>query len=397
MDNDRPTGQPANHRLLKNLNNNAILDLVRTDAPISGARLAKITGMRPSTVQKILKNLQNQGLVREIGIGASTKVGGRPPTLWEICANYGYIIGIQLEINEIQAVLVDLKSQIVAEYQIANDRYDSLLDIEQKITTTIAEILKSKDIDDRQLLGVGIGVSGLVDITRGVILKTSLLRHSSAPLPLEKSLRKHYNIPIYIENDANAAALAEKWFGARKNVDHFIFMLAVIDKDVFGIGFGLVFENAIYRGANMFAGETNSFNLNIKKILLDQCHYTKRKLYDGCTYIDIDELTMHDLIRAVEHGNPTVKCFFDSVGELFARELSSVINLLDPQMIVIGGEIAKAKNYLLEPIHQVISKNGLLIAERGVQIVESSLAGNSVALGAASIILQKIFKGCLST
>jgi predicted NBD/HSP70 family sugar kinase len=396
MNNDRPTSTPANHRLLKNLNNNAILDLVRTDAPISGAQLTKITGMRPSTVQKILKNLQSQGLVRKIGTGPSTKLGGRPPTLWEICAHYGYVIGIQLEINEIQAVLVDLKSQIVAEYQITNDTYDSLHDIEKKITTVIAEILKSKNIHDRQLLGIGIGVSGLVDITRGIIRKTSLLRHSSAPIPLEESLKKYYNIPIYIENDANAAALAEKWFGARKNIDHFIFMLAVIDKDVFGIGFGLLFNNGIYHGANMFAGETNPLDLNIKKILLDRCHYTKRELYDGRTHIDIDKLTIHDLIRAVEHGNPAIKCFFDYIGELFAHELSSVINLLDPQMIVIGGEIAKAKKYILEPIHHLINNNGFLIADRKVQIVESSLAGNSVALGAASIILQKIFQGCLS-
>ncbi|MBN1479984.1 ROK family transcriptional regulator [candidate division KSB1 bacterium] len=390
MNNSESTIRPANYRLLKSLNKNTVLNLIRTDGPISGAALAKITGMRPATVQNILKNLENKGLVVKVGTGLPTKMGGRPPTLWEICGNYGYVIGIQLEINEIRAVLVNLKSQVISEFQIIYDTFHSLADIEKKIILVIKNILKNTNIDEHCLLGIGIGVSGLVDINQGIILKTSLLCQSSVPVYLERSLRKYYDIPIYIENDANAAALAEKWFGARKDVEHFIFALAIIDKDVFGIGYGLLLKNDIYRGANMFAGETTSYDLTIKKILVDHCHYTEKQLFDGYGYIDVDKLHIHDLVRAIESGNPVVRCFFAYVGKLIAHELSSAINLLDPQMIVIGGDIARAKEHILGPINTVLNNDGLLVAERHVRIVESSLPGNSVSLGAASIILQNI-------
>jgi predicted NBD/HSP70 family sugar kinase len=382
----------GNHRLVKNINRNVILNLVRTNGPISGASLAKITGMRPSTVQIILKNLEEKGLVLMTGTGDSTKLGGRRPTLWKICGNYGYVVGIQLEINEIQAVLVNMNSQIIDEYHATVKKFDSLSSIETKVVEIIENILTGKNIDKSRLLGVGVGVSGLVDILNGVIIKTSLLSSSQQPIHLEKSLQKYFNIPIYIENDANAAALAEKWFGRAKGVENIIFTLAVVDKDVFGIGFGLVLKNDIYRGTNMFAGETGLFDLNIEKILVQHCHYDKRDFPIGDKTVKIDELQLHHLIQALEFDNDTAKLFFQNVGKFIGNELQSVINLLDPSMVVIGGEVAKAKEYVLAPIEDIVRKKCILVENRTFQLVESSLSGNSVPLGAASIILQKIFQ-----
>ena len=96
----------GNRRLLKNLNSNVMLNLIRFNAPISGSNLAEINYMMPSTVRNILKNLKKEGLILKIGIGNSAKLGGRRPTLWKICGPCGYVVGNQLEINEFQAILV---------------------------------------------------------------------------------------------------------------------------------------------------------------------------------------------------------------------------------------------------------------------------------------------------
>jgi len=136
----------GNHRLLKNLNSNIILNLVRTNAPISGASLAKIIGMRPSTVQNIFKNLEKKGLVLKIGTGDSTKLGGRQPTLWTICSYYGYVVGIQLEINEIQAVLVNLNSQRIAEKKINIKKFNSLSNIENKTVEIVESSLSGHTV-----------------------------------------------------------------------------------------------------------------------------------------------------------------------------------------------------------------------------------------------------------
>ena len=381
----------GNHRLLKNLNSNVVLNLVRTRAPISGASLAKITGMRPSTVQNILKNLENQGLVFKTGVGDSTRLGGRRPTLWKISGEYGYVVGIQLEINEIHAVLVNLNSLLIAEKRIGITRFNTIVDIEEKIIELIRNLLDTKRIHQHQLLGIGIGVSGLVDSLNGIIIKTSLLSSSQHPIYLEKSLKKHFNIPLYIENDANAAALAEKWFGKAKGISNIIFTLAIINKDVFGIGFGLILDNDIYRGANMFAGEIEPHDLNIKKMLLYICNYNKTHFRVGDEIIKSDELMLHHLIRALDYHNEVAIHFFQEIGELIADELLRVINLLDPQMIVIGGEFSKARDYVLVPIRKKIQEKISLVEHRKFEIVDSLLPENSVALGAATIILQKIF------
>ena len=129
----------GNYRLLKDINSNVILNLVRTNAPISGAVLAKITGMRPSTVHNILKNLEKEKLVLKIGTGDSTKLGGRRPTLWKIRGNYGYIIGIQIAITEIEVVLVNLNSRIIDSQRLLIEQFNSLSEIDNKIV----EILES--------------------------------------------------------------------------------------------------------------------------------------------------------------------------------------------------------------------------------------------------------------
>jgi len=383
----------GNHRLLKNLNSSLILNLVRIKAPISGANLAKITGMRPSTIQNILKNLEKKGLVSKSGTGNSTRSGGRRPTLWKICGNFGFVIGIQLEINEIQAVLVDLNSQIIDKQQIIIEKFNSLSDIENQVVSIVRKILQAQGIDENRLLGVGIGVSGLVDISNGAIIKTSLLSPSQQPIYLEKSLKKHFDVPVYIENDANAAALAEKWFGRAENINNIVFTLVVVNRDVFGIGFGLILNNDIYRGANMFAGETESFTLNLKKILRNCCNYKKTTFAVSDQKVDIDDLRIRHLLKALEVNDAIAIQFFREIGKIVAKELVTVINLLDPKLIVVGGEASKAKKYLLDPIRKVIRDRFSQLDDHKFQITESSLSSYSVALGAATIILQKIFQG----
>ena len=383
----------GDYHLVKNLNSYVILNIIRTKSPISGAEMAKITGMRPSTVMNILKDLEKKGLILNSGTGESTQLGGRRPTLWEICGNYGYIIGIELEVNDIHAVLVDLNSKIIAEKAIQIEKFSSVSDIEHKIIEIVADLLSSKMISRRNILGLGIGISGIVDIINGTIIKTSLLPSSDESILLGKSLKNHFNFPVYFENDANAAALAEKWFRKDMSANHMIFTLVMIDKAVFGVGFGLILNNGLYRGASMFAGETNSFPYNIKKLLVKCCDYhSKTMVIDGLEY-DVDELQIHHLLKALDFKNEIAIKFFAEAGKIVGNELATILNLLDPNLIVVGGKISKAKKYFLDSINEIVNQKFANCGERKFSIVESALSGDSVPLGAATIVLRKIFQG----
>jgi len=382
----------GNYRLLKDLNSNVILNLVRTNAPVSGAELAKITGMRPSTVHNILKNLEKEKMVLKMGTGSSTKAGGRRPTLWKIRGNYGYVIGLQIELNEIEVVLVNINSRIIDDQHLIIDRFRSLSDIESKIVEVIDNILAANRIEKKRLLGIGVGASGLVDIANGTILVTSLLPEPQLPIYLQKSLSRFYDVPIYIENDANAAVLAEKWFGKINGVGNIIYSLIVVSGNGFGVGFGLVLNNEIYRGANMFAGETELFTLNIEKILKEYCDFCGDGIEIDGKSVALKDIQLQHLLCALKDKNKEAIRFFKEVGNIVGMELIKVINMLDPQLIVIGGEILRSKEYILEPIKNTIENRYSSTVSRKTQIIGSSLSQYSVALGAATIILKKIFQ-----
>jgi len=382
----------GNYRLLKDINSNVILNLVRTNAPISGAVLAKITGMRPSTVHNILKNLEKEKLVLKIGTGDSTKLGGRRPTLWKIRGNYGYVIGIQIAITEIEVVLVNLNSRIIDSQRLLIEQFNSLSEIDNKIVEILENLLKANNISNHRLLGIGIGVSGLVDISEGTILKTSLLAPSMQPIHIQKSLEQFFDVPIYIENDANAAALAEKWFGGVNGASNIVYTLIFVGRRGFGIGFGLILNHDIYRGSNMFAGETELFTLNIEKILKMKCGYDEENFIVGEELVNLNDLQLHHLIKALKYGSDYAASFFEEIGKIVGFELTRVINLLDPQMIVIGGEILNVNNAILDPIKKTVQNEFSQLSSRRIHITGSSLSQYSVALGAATIILKKIFQ-----
>ncbi len=382
----------GNQSLVKSLNSNIVLNLIRTKAPISGADLAKITGMRPATIQNILGDLEREGYVENIGTGRSTSSGGRRPVLWNIHKEKGYVIGIQLEINDIRTTLVNMTAEIVDEEYTSTKKYDTLADIEKIVVDVIGRLLDRNHITMKKLLGVGIGVSGIVDINRGVVMETSLLAGPEQPVYLEQAIRKHLDVPVYVENDANAAALAEKWMGKGVGVENLVFVLVMVNKDVFGIGFGLIIKNELYRGANMFAGETNSFDLNIEKILRDYCHFREDFFSVNGKAVEIGNLELQHLIKALADGSKVAGQFFHHLGKLIGREVVSIVDMLDPEMVVIGGEFFDMEDEIMPLIRNAVENDCLMMPHRDLKLTFSSLNGHFVSLGAAAVILHKIFK-----
>lgn len=318
-------------------------------------------------------------------------MGGRRPTLWDLRDDYGFVIGIQLVINDVHAVLVNLKSEIVDEFHIPTKRFKKINDVKKILHSVVERMISRNDFPVKKLLGIGIGVSGIVDISSGTIIKTSLIDNATEILHLEELLSE-YKVPVYVENDANAAVLAEKWFGEGKGYENIVFALSVIDHDVFGLGFGLVVRNEIYRGANMFAGEIASRDLNLIKILREYCGFSGDKIILGDRTIHLDDLELDDLISAKDEGLELVSAFFEHVSRIISKDIINIINLLDPEMLIIGGAISKAGDLIMNPLRKAVEKKCLLYDKRKLILAESSLSEKSVPLGAAAIILQNIFQ-----
>lgn len=374
----------GDYRLVKNLNNQLVLNLIRTNHQISGAALAKITRMRPSTIMNILKNLENKGLIVKAGTGNSTVQGGRRPILWEICGNYGYIIGIKIELNEIYGVLMDLNSQILAEAAVELTQMPNISGVEEKILGIINQLIIQQKISRKNLLGLGVGVSGAVDHVNGVIIKTDLIKEN--PVPLKAILEKHFDCPVFIENDANAAVMCEKWFGKAKDRSNIVYMLLVVDWQVSGIGYGLILDNRIYRGAHMFAGETSPDIVQLGPIH-DFCEQ-----HGAVPAKNQKNAGINALLDAVGQQNEPALACIREIGVVLGRELARIVDLLDPEMVILGGALTRAGDALLNVVRETISRESNLNVRRDVAVELASTADDHVvALGAATLILQSIF------
>ncbi len=381
----------GNYHLVKNLNSHIVLNLIRSRGPIYGADLAKITGLRSSTVMKILQNLELNGLIVKTGIGSSTPMGGRRPTFWEINCKYGYIIGIKIELNEVQGVLVDLKANVLQKTQLATpDTMDSAAVLEV-IKQIVAHLLESQKLSYKRVLGLGIGISGAVDFAQGVIIKTFLLRDT--PMPLRALLEKCYPFPIYIENDANAAVLSEKWFNKDRAESHLLYVLLVIDQNVFGIGYGIILENQLYRGAHMLAGESSGHPVTIKQLLDRISAQEEDSVALNGVRLRKDKVTLQDLLQAAANQEEPAMRYFDQVGRILGEELAKAVDMLDPKEVLLGGEVTKAGEHLLAPLTHALHAHSILgdIRKPTISIVSWQQA-DPVALGAASLVLSSVFQ-----
>jgi len=380
----------GDYRLVKNLNSHIVLNLIRTRGPIYGADLAKITGMRPSTIMSILRNLEKKGLIFKSGTGASSVQGGRKPTLWEICGNYGYIIGLQIELNEVHGVLIDLNSHVLARSALPVEGKLTLEDLQSYIFRIVDTLLTPQKISRKNLLGMGIGVSGLVDYRNGVIVNTALM--GKVPVHLKAALEKNYDFPILVENDANAAAMCEKWYGKGKNISDLIYMLLVMDQHVFGVGYGLYLEDQIYRGAHMFAGETAPQPISIKQMLEKVAPEFGGEVMLNGRSLPKERVTLQDLIDAALDQDGLAIRYFQELAKIVARDLAHIINLLDPEMILLGGEVSKVGDLLLNAVRSELKADARARVSHDLDVkIETSTVVDAVAMGATTLILQNIF------
>ncbi|OPZ77030.1 MAG: Glucokinase [bacterium ADurb.Bin431] len=224
-----------------------------------------------------------------------------------------------------------------------------------------------------------------------MIVNTALM--GKVPVSLKAALDKHYDFPILVENDANAAAMCEKWYGKGKNISDLIYMLLVMDQHVFGVGYGLYLEDQIYRGAHMFAGETAPQPISIKQMLEKVApEYGGEVLLNGRS-LPKERVTLQDLIDAALNHDSLAIRYFQELAKIVARELAHIINLLDPEMILLGGEVSKVGDLLLNAVRSELKADARARVSNDLDVkIETSTVVDAVAMGATTLILQNIFK-----
>lgn len=370
---------------IKNTNRNTIIKLLSKEKELTKQEIAKKLEISIPTVSTIISELLENNIVEEAGNAGST--GGRKPLIIRFLPDSRFSVGIDLSFNEIRFILTDLNSNILEELKENIDTRDGNLII-NTIDLKVREMLCSNLIDLKKLLGIGISLPGTVNLNKKMLEVAANLGIKN--LSFEK-IENSIGVPLFLENEAKAAAFAEATIGIAKKINNLIYV-SVAE----GIGGGIIIDQKLYRGKDVRAGEIGHMTINKDGRL---CNCGRRGCWE--TYAsrralinDYNKSTgscavnMGQIISSACSGSSSAQEVLNEYIDSLSAGLQNLMNIFDPDYIVIGGEISKY-DFLLPVLCKKVFSNNAFYIERDVEILFSSLGENSSILGASLIPIEE--------
>lgn len=374
-----------------------VLNVVWKRREISRAEIARNSGRSRSTISDVVGRLLSTELVAEVGSGESR--GGRRPILVGFQDQAGVILGVDMGATHISVILTDLRGRTLAWRERAHPVHGDPRGAEALIAELGEACLAEWNGERSRLMGVGVAVPSPVDAGSPDRVIERVLPAWRGHGLLDR-LDAVFGVPVFVDNDANLGAVAERWWGEAVGIDDFVYL-----KVATGVGAGLMIGGQIYRGATGVAGE-------IGHLAIDPdgpecvcgnrgCLVTfvgRRHLVDRARVLleHFPDSTLHgsDLdIRAIEDGalrdDPLALQVVNEAAERLGTVVAGVLNLLNPGAVIIGGSLARAGSRLVKPLRAAVATRTLVDSAAASDIRTSELGERAVALGAATHVLVK--------
>ncbi len=372
----------------------SVLQLIWQQRRISRAEIARLAGLSRSTVSEIVAELLPTGLVAEIGAGPSR--GGRRPIVLEFQDDAYVVLGVEMGANHVCVALTDLRGRILNWVCRPHPVRDDPRGARGVITELCVQSLHPAVAGGIPLAGIGVAAPSPVQPAEPYRLDQVVMPAWGGDLGLG-TLADSFGVPLMVDNDANLGALAERWWGAGREVDNFFYI-----KLATGIGAGYVLDGQIYRGATGVAGEIGHVAIDPrgKKCVcgLRGCLATMvgaEALLQRTAELAADQpehpsrgrFTMADLLREALAGDPLVLAVVREAAESLGIAVAGLLNVLNPSLVVIGGDLARLGPLLVDPLRATIHERTLISSMAAAEIRTSDLGPQSVAVGAATMIL----------
>jgi N-acetylglucosamine repressor len=375
--------------VVKGMNEQLVLKLIHEHESISSTELVKMTGMRPSTIFNIIRELSAKSFVKFYGKGDSTVKGGKKPFVWSLNKDAAYIIGIDIEVGEMTSVVLDFGGGIISKKTSKLETGKTVEELASMIIKVVDEIITENNIAREKILGLGVAFAGIVDYRNGVVVMSSVVPGMNLPL------LEHLNVlpfPVIIENNANAAAIGLKWNGKDKSKQNYLAILVEIDRDVSGLGIGIVIDGKLYHGASYCAGELYPHLPNLREILSSvRSRFVESEILKN--YISsVGEIDIHFLIDAAKQGDKIATLVFSIIGNIVGQVIAPAVALLNPDTLIIVGNVTELENVVVDSVRNEIELNVLSITSNSLNITVDRYHHYSVAVGAASLVLEDFFR-----
>jgi glucokinase-like ROK family protein len=381
---------PATAALMRSINRAAVLQLIRDESPMTRAQIARRLQLSLPTVIRIVDEFKEEDLVRETG--DVTVTGGRPGSLLEFNGGAYFVVGVDLGGTKMLGTVTDLTGNIKHEQYVVH-RPDSTPEaLESELIRFVESLVGVARKAGKQVRGIGVGVPGMVTTPEGIVQWAPSLGWRN--IPLQARLADHVGLPVFVENDLNLAALGELGFGAGRGARHLV-MVSVGT----GIGAGIVIDGALYRGAHQIAGEIGYMppgtaylgrrydGFGALEALAAGPGIAERartRIAAGGLPLDAASLTTQDVFAAAREGEIWACHIVADTVDLLALALANICTLLDPEVIVLGGGVARSSDLLIEPIRARLEGVVPLLP----RIEASMLESRASSLGAVMLVLN---------
>lgn len=402
----------------KERRNLSILDTIRRGREISRAEISKVTDLNIVTVSNYVSKYIKNKLVFETGLDISS--GGRRPELLKLNNQYGYSIGIDLGSphltidSAIVGVILDLSGKVIAKTKIKKES-ESFEKMTERILDMAEALVAKSGIATNDIKGIGVGIWGVLDRYRGTVRYAIEEEQIVSYTTLLSQLESSFGVPAIIEHDATLAAFGERWagIGAESTADNLIFLCS--DSSC-----GLIIKGELYYGATKSAGELNINPPSKDESDPDKCWAS----YDyGCCLrsrgIDLgiperlkaviekdpasgeylleksggsaDNINFNIAIEAAESGDELARKTLESAGNYLGTKIASLINLFNPEVVVIGRGIEKSGDIFFSAVRRAVRQWAYEESVKIVKIVPTSLGEDVVAVGAGALVIHDLF------
>ena len=380
----------ADLAVMRRINESALLNLIKTAGQVSRVDLARSSGLSPSTVTGITRTLIQRGLVRETGPGESR--GGRRSVLLELEPSAGYVVGLKFMEYSVALTITDLAATSV---------YSCISPAALREAGPMAAVapiraaLKKAHVPPDRLFGIGIGLSGWIDADAGICRYSALLGWHDVAVrePFQAAL----DLPVWIDNDVNTLAIYEQWLGSGRGLANVL--VVTIGR---GVGLGIVTQGAFYRGSRGGAGEFGHTTLMVGgrpctcgNLGCLEAYVCDAALLAGAAQRGLHVADTSALLDAAAAGDQRACGVYAEAGQLLGVGLANLVNLFDPELIVLAGEGARAGDLLFEPMRHELGKHTFDRLGATLRMVVEPSGDESWARGAASLVLRELFRGPL--
>jgi predicted NBD/HSP70 family sugar kinase len=378
---------PGSTATLRTANQQRVLDELRRGmpdghptAPLTQAELARLTGLAPATVSNIVRDLAAHGLVE-------TEPGsGRRGTSVRLAVGAGAVAGIDFGHSHVAVAVGDLTGAVRAERRVALDPAHTWQEGLDRAHALLRELLESDGAGPDSLRQVTLGLPA--PVTDGVVRSSAILP-GWVGVHAERVATDHLGLPVHVENDANLGALAEHRVGVARGHRSSVFL-----KISSGVGAGIVIADRLHRGSLGAAGEVGHLTLDEQGPMC-RCGsrgcleaYASAPAVIALMSTQLPGATLDDIIEAAEAGNVSAIRTFEDAGLHLGWGLASVVNLLDPGLVVVGGDMGRAGDLLLEPARIGLRRHAL-DAVASTPVVSSRLGERASLVGAVLLAAER--------